>query len=107
MLNLLHPCIGRISAERPSSATPAQGSAWKLHDNRGWQERMVRRRLSVLPLREPERNCRAYPRGSVNLRNGACPKGKRPFGLVDDGGHEMARVALREPRVCRAGGLTL
>ncbi len=30
-------------AERPSSATPAQVSAWKLRATRGWQERMVER----------------------------------------------------------------
>jgi hypothetical protein len=30
------------SVERPSSATPVPGSAWKLRAIRGWQERMVR-----------------------------------------------------------------
>jgi hypothetical protein len=31
-----------IAAQRPSSATPAAGSAWKLRAIRGWQERLVR-----------------------------------------------------------------
>jgi hypothetical protein len=91
------------SVERPSSATPAQGSAWKLHDNGGWQERMVRRRLSVLPLRESERNWRAYPQGNSNSKNGAGPKGRRSLGHMDDGGNEWpGRSSAGTPRRARA-----
>jgi hypothetical protein len=49
---------------------------------------MVRRRLSVLPVRQSERILRAYRQGRSSLRNGARLKGRRPIGNMDDGGNE-------------------
>jgi hypothetical protein len=63
---------------------------------------MVRRRLSVLPTRQSERNWRAYQHGSDNLRDGACLEGERSLGLVDgDGNERPGSSPAGTPRISR------